>query len=117
MTPSNTPPTVSEEELLRQQLENLEVIVVMGDDEPYPVTVALPQNQVDAIMHLIKSHEATLKEQLYAAAVSEMPEEMPVNWQDISTPDLVAKQSEAYGFNQGRSAALAGLKRAFGVEG
>lgn len=23
-----------------------------------------------------------------------------VNWQDISTPELVAKQSEAYGYNQ-----------------
>lgn len=41
-----------------------------------------------------------LASELQSLCTAAKPEKHEVDWQDISTPELVAKQSEAYGYNE-----------------
>ena len=57
-------------------------------------------------------------EKAYQEFVDELIEKIekipkkPVNWQEINTPDLIAKQSEAYGYNQALSEILEIINKA-----
>jgi hypothetical protein len=71
---------------------------------------------VNDAKHDFAELEAIFAQQLQAAREAvEWPEVRPVDWQDISTPDLVARQSENYGFNEAVKLCKAALEKGLGL--
>lgn len=57
----------------------------------------------DSLWQIIEEALKKTREEAYKEILEEMPEEKKVDWNDIGSPEMIAQQSESYGFNSALS--------------
>lgn len=93
-------------EQLRAEIEALHFTLIV----PNPVVVTLGESQItENILALFDSYLQVVRKSI------QWPEKRPVDWQQISTPELIAKQSESYGFDLALDECKAAIDKGFGV--